>query len=60
METVKKVKIISIDGGQFMQQFVGQVGTLSGSKGVSGQTELVNLEKQGTGLFLRPEQIQPA
>ena len=57
----EKIKVnMGADAGPIMRQFTGQLGTVTGTKGASGETTLVNLEKLGTGLFLRPEQMTPA
>lgn len=51
-----KAVIKSIDGGPFMQSFVGQQITAGEHMGASGETQLFNLTKGG-GLFLRADQI---
>lgn len=56
----EKVKVnFGPDAGPLFRQFNGMVGMVTGTKGASGQTELVNLEKIGTGLFLTRAQMEP-
>lgn len=53
----QKVKIISMDGGDFMRQFIGTVAIYQDIAGTSGTTHRVDVDS-GKSLFLRDDQLQ--